>query len=102
MLSKFTLPDTYTFRYAYISSIAGSLQYLSEYETERQRHVVPTILGVDALYRLYRNSWSPVVLARSLGLQATNALNPVKVGYCASVSLISSKGNILKMTASFW
>ncbi|KAF6021709.1 COQ6 [Bugula neritina] len=56
----------------------GSSEHLVEYETERQRHVVATTAGIDGLYRLYSNNWTPVVLARSLGLMTVNALTPLK------------------------
>ncbi|XP_063627907.1 ubiquinone biosynthesis monooxygenase COQ6, mitochondrial [Cydia splendana] len=52
--------------------------WLEKYETSRQRHNVPTQLAVDALHRLYSVELPPLVLARSLGLQLTNALRPVK------------------------
>lgn len=60
-------------------SIIGCSEHLVEYETERQRHVVATTAGIDGLYRLYSNNWTPVVLARSLGLMTVNALTPLKV-----------------------
>ncbi|XP_022116240.2 ubiquinone biosynthesis monooxygenase COQ6, mitochondrial [Pieris rapae] len=52
--------------------------WMQKYETARQRHNVPTQLCVDALYRLYSYNIPPFVLARSIGLQITNALHPVK------------------------
>ncbi|XP_013184452.2 ubiquinone biosynthesis monooxygenase COQ6, mitochondrial [Amyelois transitella] len=52
--------------------------WLEKYESIRQRHNVPTQLAVDALHRLYTVDSPPVVLIRSLGLQLTNALQPVK------------------------
>ncbi|XP_041968958.1 ubiquinone biosynthesis monooxygenase COQ6, mitochondrial [Aricia agestis] len=52
--------------------------WLSKYESTRQRHNVPTQLAIDALYRLYRADLPPLVLARSVGLQLTNALHPLK------------------------
>ncbi|CAG4953612.1 unnamed protein product [Parnassius apollo] len=52
--------------------------WLEKYESSRQRHNVPTQLAIDALYRLYSLDIAPLVLARSVGLQLTNALHPVK------------------------
>ncbi|XP_063831673.1 ubiquinone biosynthesis monooxygenase COQ6, mitochondrial [Ostrinia nubilalis] len=52
--------------------------WLQKYESSRQRHNVPTQIAVDALHRLYTLQLPPAVLARSLGLQLTNALHPVK------------------------
>ncbi|XP_024938933.1 ubiquinone biosynthesis monooxygenase COQ6, mitochondrial [Cephus cinctus] len=57
----------------------GDMAYLTKYETLRQRHNVPTMLAIDALHRLYKGTAAPIVLARSLGLQLTNALPPLKV-----------------------
>lgn len=57
----------------------GSHQYLLDYETKRQRHVVPMMFSIDALHRLYTTEFTPVVLARSLGVTILDALNPVKV-----------------------
>nr|CAH7763763.1 unnamed protein product [Callosobruchus chinensis] len=59
-------------------STINDLSFLKDYETERQRHNVPTMLAIDGLYRLYNNDFAPIVLLRSLGLQATHAMNPVK------------------------
>ncbi|CAH2094668.1 unnamed protein product [Euphydryas editha] len=52
--------------------------WMEKYESSRQRHNVPTQLAVDALNRLYGIDLPPFVLARSLGLQLTNALHPIK------------------------
>ena len=57
----------------------GALNTLLSYESERQRHVVPVMAVLHGLYHLYGTTWTPVVLARSLGLQLTNAVRPVKV-----------------------
>lgn len=53
--------------------------YLLNYETQRQRHVVPTSAAIDGLHKLYSTDLPPVVLVRSLGLQLTNAMIPIKV-----------------------
>lgn len=63
----------------YFMLFTGALGHLMEYETERQRYVIPTLATVDGLNRLYSNAWTPLVLLRSVGLQATNALRPLKV-----------------------
>nr|XP_015837035.1 PREDICTED: ubiquinone biosynthesis monooxygenase COQ6, mitochondrial [Tribolium castaneum]XP_015837036.1 PREDICTED: ubiquinone biosynthesis monooxygenase COQ6, mitochondrial [Tribolium castaneum] len=56
----------------------GNLLYLKEYETERQKHNVPMMLVVHGLFHLYSSEFTPLVLLRSLGLQATHALSPLK------------------------
>jgi len=56
----------------------GQHSYLCQYETERQRHNLATMLGIDCLQRLYCTDWGPVVVARSLGLVATEAATPLK------------------------
>ena len=53
--------------------------YLNKYESRRQWHNIPTMLTIDALHRLYKETAPPVVLVRSLGLQLTNAIKPLKV-----------------------
>lgn len=52
--------------------------WMEKYESERQKHNVPTQLGIDALYRLYSVDLPPVVLVRSLGVQFANAMQPLK------------------------
>ena len=59
-------------------AVLGEQESLCRYETDRQRHNLPTMLGVDALQKLYSSQATPVVLARSLGLLGTNALTPLK------------------------
>lgn len=56
----------------------GSTKHLLRYETERQRHNLPLMAAIDLLKRLYNTKQAPIVLLRSLGLQATNAIPPVK------------------------
>jgi len=56
----------------------GHHEYLCQYETDRQRHNLATMVGVDCLQKLYCTSNTPMVLARSLGIMATNAAHPVK------------------------
>uniref|UniRef100_A0A915B4G0 Ubiquinone biosynthesis monooxygenase COQ6, mitochondrial n=1 Tax=Parascaris univalens TaxID=6257 RepID=A0A915B4G0_PARUN len=56
----------------------GALTYLSEYDSEGQRHNVPVQVVCDWLNRLYRTEATPIVLIRSLGLFAVNRLTLVK------------------------
>lgn len=56
----------------------GHRDYLKHYETARQRHNVPTMLGMDALQKLYCTSLPPVVMIRSLGLSLTSACSPLR------------------------
>ncbi|XP_073247975.1 ubiquinone biosynthesis monooxygenase COQ6, mitochondrial-like isoform X1 [Porites lutea] len=56
----------------------GCLEHLLTYETRRQQSVVPMITAIDFLKRLYSTSSPLPVLARSMGLVATNALAPLK------------------------
>ncbi|KAG2457525.1 COQ6 monooxygenase, partial [Polypterus senegalus] len=57
----------------------GSTSHLLEYETDRQRHNLPMMAAIDAMKRLYSTKMAPFVLLRTLGLQATNAISPLKV-----------------------
>uniref|UniRef100_A0A8C0VD51 Ubiquinone biosynthesis monooxygenase COQ6, mitochondrial n=1 Tax=Cyanistes caeruleus TaxID=156563 RepID=A0A8C0VD51_CYACU len=63
---------------AFNGSDLGSLKHLLKFETERQRHNVSLIAATDVLKRLYSTTLVPLVLLRTWGLQATNALPPVK------------------------
>ncbi|XP_063804406.1 ubiquinone biosynthesis monooxygenase COQ6, mitochondrial [Pseudophryne corroboree] len=56
----------------------GSTRHLLEYETERQRQNLPLMAAIDMLKRLYNTSQPSIVLLRTLGLQATNAVPPLK------------------------
>jgi len=56
----------------------GCLESLLAYETERQRHTVAVMGVINVLHQLFSTSALPVVLARTLGLQATDSLKPVK------------------------
>lgn len=56
----------------------GSLNHLLTYETERQRHNLPVLATIDGLQRLYSTDFTPLVMARGLGLSAVNALTGLK------------------------
>ncbi|XP_044292884.1 ubiquinone biosynthesis monooxygenase COQ6, mitochondrial isoform X1 [Varanus komodoensis] len=56
----------------------GSLKHLLQYERERQSHNLSLLAATDLLKRLYSTSLAPLVLLRTWGVQATNALSPVK------------------------
>ncbi|KAL6256346.1 hypothetical protein P5V15_012463 [Pogonomyrmex californicus] len=56
----------------------NDMYYLRKYETLRQRHNVPTMLTIDGLHRFYQHTATPIVLARSLGLQLVDAVPPLK------------------------
>ncbi|XP_072030847.1 ubiquinone biosynthesis monooxygenase COQ6, mitochondrial-like [Amphiura filiformis] len=64
----------------------GSLHHLLEYESSRQRHIIPIMAAVDGLKRLYSTDNQAVVLVRSLGLQATNAMTPLKNAFISGAS----------------
>jgi len=55
----------------------GHASYLARYETERLRHNVPVMLGIDGLQKLYSSDTSPLVLARAVGLTATSMYRPL-------------------------
>ncbi|KAM9067373.1 ubiquinone biosynthesis monooxygenase COQ6, mitochondrial [Sarcophilus harrisii] len=65
-------------RAAFDGKDLGSMCHLTKYETERQRHNVFLIAATDLLKRLYSTTFSPLVLLRTWGLQATNAVLPLK------------------------
>ena len=57
----------------------GEDRTLLEYQSQRLKHNVPIMMTIDGLYRLYSTRWLPSVLIRSLGLNVTNAIAPIKV-----------------------
>lgn len=59
------------------------MSHLTGYETERQRHNTALLAATDLLKRLYSTSAAPLVLLRTWGLQATNAVSPLKVRGCS-------------------
>lgn len=63
----------------YNGSRLDDLNHLCEYETKQLRKNVPIMLGIHGLQRLYGTNIGPVVLARSIGLQVTQSMTPLKV-----------------------
>lgn len=64
---------------AYNGFQLNKIEHLCAYEQQRLKHNVPVMLGVHGLQRLYNTDLSPIVLARSIGLQITQQMTPVKV-----------------------
>eukprot|EP00124_Ichthyophonus_hoferi_P004496 Ihof_evm2s504 gene=Ihof_evmTU2s504 len=56
----------------------GSKTTLLAYETARQRANTPMMIATDTIKRLYTTDFPPIVLLRSLGMNATNSLGPLK------------------------
>lgn len=63
----------------YDGSKLNSLNYLLEYEQTRLKHNIPIMLGVHGIQRLCNTNLTPIVLARSVGLQITQQMAPLKV-----------------------
>lgn len=52
---------------------------LREYESARLKANVPIQLAIHGMQRLYGTNIYPIVLARSIGLQVTQQMAPLKV-----------------------
>ncbi|ALC40121.1 CG7277 [Drosophila busckii] len=63
---------------AYAGFKLGDTQHLTKYDRKCLTKNVPIMLGVHGLHTLYSTEFSPVVLLRSLGLQLTQNLPPIK------------------------
>lgn len=63
---------------AYAGFKLGDTQHLVKYERKSLAKNVPIMIGVHGLHTLYSTQFSPVVLLRSLGLQLTENLPPIK------------------------
>ncbi|KAJ1078637.1 hypothetical protein K5549_000819 [Capra hircus] len=64
----------------------GSMSHLTSYETDRQRHNTALLAATDLLKRLYSTRATLLVLLRTWGLQATNAVSPLKVRELSRIS----------------
>ncbi|CAG8740091.1 4170_t:CDS:2, partial [Acaulospora morrowiae] len=56
----------------------GSLQLLRNYSSERYLSNILMLGAVDKLHKLFGTKLAPIVLARSLGLQVVNGIEPLK------------------------
>ncbi|KAL7741178.1 hypothetical protein ACLKA6_018202 [Drosophila palustris] len=63
---------------AYAGFKLGDTQHLIKYERKCLAKNVPIMIGVHGLHSVYSTQFSPVVLLRSLGLQLTENLPPIK------------------------
>lgn len=66
-------------RAVYNGSSLSDINYLLEYERSRLKVNVPMLLGCHGLHHIYGNEFSPLVLARSIGLRVTDSIPPLKV-----------------------
>ncbi|XP_067624837.1 ubiquinone biosynthesis monooxygenase COQ6, mitochondrial [Eurosta solidaginis] len=63
---------------AYNGAKISDKQYLLKYEQRSLAKNVPIMVGVHGLHMLYSTTFTPVVLLRSLGLQLTDSISPIK------------------------
>jgi len=69
----------------------SGLQYaLQQYESERQREVLATMGGIQALHGVFSTDFAPAVYMRSLGMNVVNSVGPVR-NYLASVAVGASQ-----------
>lgn len=61
------------------SKFTGDIKHLCAYESEQLKHNVPIMFGIHGLQRLYNTTISPIVVLRSVGLQLTQTMTPLKV-----------------------
>lgn len=64
---------------SYSGALLSDLNHLRDYEQQRLKHNVGIMLAVHGLQRIYNTDLSPIVLARSIGLQITQQMSPLKV-----------------------
>ncbi|XP_053957876.1 ubiquinone biosynthesis monooxygenase COQ6, mitochondrial [Anastrepha ludens] len=63
---------------AYAGAKLSDRNYLVKYEQRSLTKNVPIMIGVHGLHTLYSTTFTPVVLLRSLGLQLTDSIVPIK------------------------
>jgi len=69
-----------------IQSTAGLQYALQQYESERQREVLATMGGIQALHGAFSTGFAPAVYIRSLGMNVLNSVGPVR-RYLAAVAV---------------
>lgn len=60
------------------SSDIGSLTYLRKYQSDRQKHNLPTMSAIHGLNLLYGTTWAPLVVLRSIGLNLFDSVPSIK------------------------
>lgn len=56
----------------------GSYLYLKDYQSKRLVHNLSIMAAIQGLHLLYRTTWTPLVAARSVGLNVINSFVTVK------------------------
>ena len=56
----------------------GSLLYLKQYQSVRQKHNLPIMAAIHGLHFLYGTTWTPLVALRSVGFNVFDSLPFVK------------------------
>jgi len=59
----------------------GSLMLLQSYQSDRKFANSSMQIGVDTIQKLFGSQFTPLVFARSAGLNLTNRFTPLKVGF---------------------
>lgn len=69
----------------------NNLNYLLQYEQHQLRHNIPIMVGVHGIHQIYNTDSSIVALTRSIGIQFTQKMAPLKVitalPFCKCVGL---------------
>ncbi|XP_065218588.1 ubiquinone biosynthesis monooxygenase COQ6, mitochondrial isoform X2 [Planococcus citri] len=65
-------------RYASYGAKYGDYKALQEYETIRQRSIIPKLIGIDLIQKVAGHQWSPLLALTNVAMQITNAATPLK------------------------
>ncbi len=57
---------------------AGLEYALQQYESQRQREVVATMGGIQFLHGVFGTTFSPMIHARSVGMNIVNSAGPIR------------------------